>query len=60
VVVYFICFYENSTVKLVEIVLSAGEDYEGGTVTVGVNLTKVHCKHVWKCHNETSCTTNIC
>jgi hypothetical protein len=24
---------------------------------VGMNLTKVHCKHIWKCHKETSCTT---
>jgi hypothetical protein len=22
-----------------------------------VNLTKIHCKHKWKCHNETPCTT---
>jgi hypothetical protein len=26
----------------------------------GVNLTKVHCKHIWKYHNETFCTTDIC
>jgi hypothetical protein len=25
-----------------------------------VNLTKIHYKHVCKCHNETACTTNIC
>jgi hypothetical protein len=23
------------------------------------NLTKVHCKHIWKCHNETPGTTNM-
>jgi hypothetical protein len=23
---------------------------------VGMNLTKVHCKHIWKCHRETTCT----
>jgi hypothetical protein len=22
-------------------------------VMVGVNLTKIHCKHIWICHNET-------
>jgi hypothetical protein len=26
---------------------------------MGMNVTKVHCKHVWECHHETSCITNI-
>jgi hypothetical protein len=24
-----------------------------GRMMVGMNLTKVHCKHIWKCHHET-------
>jgi hypothetical protein len=26
----------------------------------GLKITKVHCEHIWKCHNETLCTTNRC
>jgi hypothetical protein len=25
---------------------------------VGMNLTKVHCKHIWECHNEVPYITN--
>jgi hypothetical protein len=49
--------YENRTMKLAEL----GLDGWGGMSENGnwVSLTKVHCKHVWKYHNETICTTNI-
>jgi hypothetical protein len=26
---------------------------------VEMNLTKVHCKHIWKCYNEPPHTINI-
>jgi hypothetical protein len=38
--------------KLVKTILNRGRrmrENDGG-----VNLTKVHCKLIWKCHNETS------
>jgi hypothetical protein len=43
--------YESRTMKPVGIILSCGG---GGLrrIMVGVNLTKVHCKHIWKCHSE--------
>jgi hypothetical protein len=25
----------------------------------GMNQTRIHCTHRWKCHSETSCTTII-
>jgi hypothetical protein len=43
--------FENRTIKPVEIVLRWG-DGRGGSMMEG-NLIKVHCKHIWKCHNET-------
>jgi hypothetical protein len=55
--VYFIYMYENRTMKLVEIDEEGKENIGGGRG--GVNLTKVHCKHIWECDNET-CTTNTC
>jgi hypothetical protein len=45
--VYSMYLYEY-TVKPVDIVLRRGREKNGG-----VNLTKVHPKHVWKCHSET-------
>jgi predicted DNA-binding antitoxin AbrB/MazE fold protein len=44
--------YENGTMKPVEIVLIS-EGNGCGRMMEGVNLTKVHYKYVWKCHNET-------
>jgi hypothetical protein len=41
--------YENRTVKPVEIVLRWGEGW--GRMMRGVNLIKIHCKHICKCHN---------
>jgi hypothetical protein len=32
-------------------VLNEGEGL-GGRMMVGINLTIVHCKHIWNCHNE--------
>jgi hypothetical protein len=29
-----------------------GEREGGGGITEGMNIIKVHCIHVWKCHNE--------
>jgi hypothetical protein len=42
--------------KSVEIVLTIGEG--GRRMMEGVSLTKIHCKHVCKYHNESFCTTN--
>jgi hypothetical protein len=47
--------HENSTMNHVEMVLRRGmrkNDRE-------VNLIKIHCKHICKCHNEPPHTTNI-
>jgi hypothetical protein len=49
---YFIYLYENRTMKPAENVLRSEEVGGGGTME-GVNLTKVYCKHICKCHNET-------
>jgi hypothetical protein len=51
--------YENRIMKAVDIVLRREE--EGcGRMMKGVNVIKVHGKHVSKCHNEFPHTTNIC
>jgi hypothetical protein len=43
---YFVYLYENRTMNPVEIILERGvRDNDGG-----VNLIKVPCKHIWKCH----------
>jgi hypothetical protein len=39
--------------KCVEIVLRRGERGRGRMME-GLTLIKVHCKHICKCHNETS------
>jgi hypothetical protein len=55
--VLFIYSYNNRIMKLVEIILSMGEGRR--EMMKGMNLAKVHCKHIWKCDNEpTPCTTN--
>jgi hypothetical protein len=48
---YFIHLYENRIVKPIEIVVRIEED-EGGKMMDGVNLTKVCCEHIWKCHSD--------
>jgi hypothetical protein len=56
---YLMYLHENRTMKPVEIVLTSGgrrmRENDGR-----VTLSKIHCKWVWKCYNETPCTTNIC
>jgi hypothetical protein len=49
--------YENRTMKSVEIILIRRR---GTRVMKGVNQSKLYYKHIWKCSNETLCTTNIC
>jgi hypothetical protein len=44
--------YENTLMKPVEIVLIRGGE-RWRRMMVEVNLTKVHCKQTWNCHNET-------
>jgi hypothetical protein len=56
---YFIYLYGIRKMKVVEIVLRR-EGGGWGRIMEGVNVTKVHCKHIWKCHNEIPCTTNVC
>jgi hypothetical protein len=48
---YFIYLFENRTMKCVEIVLRR---VEGGIGRRMEGVIKVHCKHIWKCHNETT------
>jgi hypothetical protein len=43
---YFTYLYENRTMKSPKLFLK-------GRMVEGVNLIKVHCKHLYKCHNET-------
>jgi hypothetical protein len=45
----FVSIYENRTRKPVEIVLRRG--WGTGRTMEGVNLTKIHCKHICKYHN---------
>jgi hypothetical protein len=48
---YFVCVYENRTMKSAEIVLRReGIRKNNG----GVNPINMHCKHICKCHNEYS------
>jgi hypothetical protein len=54
----FCVVYENRIMKLVEIVLRRGDgkrENDGG-----VNLTKIHSVHIYKCHNISPCTAIIC
>jgi hypothetical protein len=50
---YFLHIYENGTLKLVEVILRR----RGGRrrIMEGINQTRVHCVHIWKCHKETPC-----
>jgi hypothetical protein len=43
---YFAFIYENRKMKPVEIILRRGEGRGGRTTEGGVNLMKVHCKHI--------------
>jgi hypothetical protein len=52
----FLYSYKNKTMRPVAIVLRRRE---GMRMMEGVNVTKLHCKHIWKCHNETPCTTML-
>jgi hypothetical protein len=52
---YFIGLYENRAMKFTEIILRRGR-----RMMKGMKLTKVHCKHIWKCNNGIPYTTNIC
>jgi hypothetical protein len=50
---YFLWAYENRTMKLVEIVLRRRG--EGMRENDGrINIIKIHCKHICKCHIETT------
>jgi hypothetical protein len=48
-IVYFVYMYENRTMKTVEIVLRRGGIWE---TDGGVNIIKIYCKHIRKCHSE--------
>jgi hypothetical protein len=49
---------KNRTMKPVKVLLRRwGGRF--GRMMESMNLTKVHCKHIWKCHNEAPCATNI-
>jgi hypothetical protein len=54
----FLFIYENRRMKSIEIVLRRGR----GTTNNdgGVNLIKIYCKHICKCHNVSACATIIC
>jgi hypothetical protein len=47
----FLYLHENRTMKPVEIVLKRGAG-GWGKILEGVNLIKIYCKHICKCHNE--------
>jgi hypothetical protein len=47
---YFLSIFENIRMKPIEIVLRRGEKGRGRMME-GVNLTKIHCKHICKYHN---------
>jgi hypothetical protein len=53
---YFVHGYENRTIKPVEIVLRRGAEMKKNDG--GLNLIKIHHKHIYKCHNEIPHTTN--
>jgi hypothetical protein len=50
---YFAFVYENRTIKEEE---GRGMREKDG----GVNLIKIYCKHICKCHNVSLCATIIC
>jgi trehalose utilization protein len=55
---YFVYVYENRTMKPIEDVLRRGGECK--RMVEGMNLIKIHCKHICKCYNESLyCTTNI-
>jgi hypothetical protein len=45
----FVFIFENRT-NSVEIVLRSGKERRGRRME-GVNLIKIYCKHIYKCHN---------
>jgi hypothetical protein len=49
---YFVYMYENRTMKTYWNCSKKGEGRQE-RIMEGVNLTKIHCKHICKCHNET-------
>jgi hypothetical protein len=49
--------YENRTMKFVEIAL--GREEERRKKMEGVNLIKIHCKHLCKYHNVSPCRNNM-
>jgi hypothetical protein len=53
---YFVNIYENTIIKTVEIVLRRGGR---GRTMEGVNLFKIHCKHMCNYHNASPCKTII-
>jgi hypothetical protein len=57
---YFVYMNENRSMKPVEIILRRWGAEGGGRMMEGINLIKKHCNHIYKCHNEPSCTNNIC
>jgi hypothetical protein len=48
----FVC--ENKTMTFLEMVLRRGLGRRGRTEEV--NLIKIYCKHIYKCHSASSCT----
>jgi hypothetical protein len=48
---FFAYVYEDRTMKSVKILLSKEEGMRENDD--GMNLSRVHCKHAWKCHSET-------
>jgi hypothetical protein len=53
----FVFMYENRTMKFVEIAL--GREEERRKKMEGVNLIKIHCKHLCKYHNVSPCRNNM-
>jgi hypothetical protein len=46
---YFVYVYENRIMKPAENFLRRGKGWEG--IMEGVNLIKIYCKHLCKCHS---------
>jgi hypothetical protein len=45
---YFVLIYENRSIKLAEIILRR-EKGRWGRMMEGVNVIKIHCKHICEC-----------
>jgi hypothetical protein len=62
--IWSVCFvnvYENRIMKPVEIFLRRLMEGGWGRMMESVNLIKIYCKHISKCHSESPpCTTTIC